>query len=182
MELRKEKYYTEQEYEKIDSNGLVEYDNGRIIMMAPPLRIHQTLITTLSYLIHGYLIGKHCKVYVSPFNVRLVFEKGDIKRVEPDISVVCDENKLTDKGCEGAPDFIIEVVSPNNKMHDYVTKVQWYQQAGVKEYWIVDPHIKAVLVYRFDTDEVFQYTFNDIVSVGIWNGNFSVDLSQINLA
>lgn len=178
MELQKEYVYTEQEYEQMDHNGFLEFDSGKIIAMSPPNRVHQKISGEIFRLLANYLHGKICEVYVAPFNVRLQLNDG-IKRAEPDISVICDKTKLTDKGCEGAPDLIIEVVSPTNTMHDYATKVYWYQQSGVKEYWIVNSIAKEVLVYRFDILEVKHYTFNDVVGVGIWNNEFSIDFKNV---
>ena len=116
----------------------------------------------------------------APFNVRLRLNDG-IKRVEPDISIICDKSKLTEKGCEGAPDLIVEVVSPSNRMHDYLTKVNWYKQSGVKEYWIVDHIRKQILVYDFMKDDVIQHTFNDSIIVGIWDEGFEIDFKSIEI-
>jgi Uma2 family endonuclease len=148
--------------------------------MSPPTRLHQKVTGQLFYSIETFLRGKSCEVYIAPFNVRFSLVDG-VKRVEPDISVICDKSKLNQKGCEGAPDFIIEVVSPGNKMHDYTTKVSWYREAGVKEYWIVNPMAKQLLTYCFDKDEVYQYTFEDSVIVGIWEGEFAINFKEIDL-
>ena len=93
--------------------------------------------------------------------------------MEPDISVICDGSKLNDKGCAGAPDWIIEIVSPGSKHMDYFTKLFKYRTAGVKEYWIVDPEKESVMVYRFEEETMEQYSFGDDVPVGICEG-FSV--------
>lgn len=180
MELKQDRTYTEAEYEKLNHNGLVEYNDGHIILQAAPSRRHQKIIGQLHNEIYNYLKGKNCEVYTSPFNVRLNIQ-GNIKRVEPDISVICDKNKLNDKGCEGSPDFIIEVISETNKMHDYVTKVQWYKMYGVREYWIVNYKDRIVTVYSFECDEVNQYTFNQSVSIGIWE-DFKIDFNLLDLS
>ena len=96
--------------------------------------------------------GKKCEVYSAPFAVRLFEEKDDRPEnvdtlVEPDISVICDPSKLDDIGCKGAPDFIIEILSPSTNRHDKLTKFNLYQRAGVREYWIVDPVSKSVQVF-----------------------------------
>lgn len=178
MELEKERLYTEIEYESFDHNGLTEFDNGRIISMAPPTTMHQRIIGELFFRIRSFLSNKNCEVFVSPFNVRLTLNDG-IRRVEPDISVICDKSKLTKKGCEGSPDFVIEVVSPSNKMHDYSTKVNWYEKAGIKEYWIVDPQKKQILTYCFDIDDVVLYNFSENIPVSIWNGELHIDFSEL---
>lgn len=180
MGLKLEKLYTEEEYELLDHEGLIEYDNGKIIYMTPPLRIHQKISGQIFRKIGNYLDGKTCEVYAAPFNVRFKISSG-IKRTEPDISVICDKSKLTLKGCDGAPDLIIEVVSPSNKMHDYKTKLSWYSEAGVKEYWIVDSDKQKILVYIFGQDEIYYYTFNDNVPLGIFNNDVSIDFNLIDL-
>lgn len=93
--------------------------------------------------------------------------------VEPDISIICDKNKITDKGCNGAPDWVIEIVSPNSKAMDYFTKLFKYRTAGIREYWIVDPARENVMVYRFEKETMEQYLFGEDVPVGIYKG-FSV--------
>ena len=154
MPLQQKKFYTEEEYENFRNDGLTEYNNGEIIAMSPPTRKHQQLLGELFATIRNFLVGKHCKVYLSPFEVRLELE-GGIKRLEPDISVICDKNKLTDKGCSGAPDFIIEIASQSNLLYDYITKAGWYKEAGVKEYWIVNPINNRVTVFLFETVQNF---------------------------
>ena len=97
--------------------------------------------------------------------------------MEPDISVICDKNKLNDKGCSGAPDWIIEIVSPSSRRMDYYIKLFKYRAAGVREYWIVDPDKNRIMVYNFDNEDTADYTFSDIVKVGIYE-DFSIDFSQ----
>ena len=179
MALKKEKFYTEEEYELFENDGLTEYINGSIIAMAPPSRIHQHLLMEISFRIRGYLTGKSCSIYPAPFDVRLELESG-VKRLEPDISVICDKSKLTPKGCTGAPDFIIEIASPSYILHDYISKANWYREAGVKEYWIVNPMLQKITVYIFDKDMVGEYSFTDSVPVSLF-GDFSIDFSQIDL-
>ncbi len=95
--------------------------------------------------------------------------------MEPDISVVCDSAKLDDKGCHGAPDWIIEIVSPGNRPMDYFTKLFKYRTAGVREYWIVDPMRKQILVYRFEQEIMEQYSFGEDIPAGIYEG-FSIKI------
>ena len=117
-----------------------------------------------------------CKSYIAPFAVFL--NEDDRNYVEPDISVICDRSKLTDKGCNGTPDWIIEVVSPGSQRMDYMTKLFKYQTAGVREYWIVDPKDSVITVYDFAHDDMGRYTFQDSVKVGIYPG-FEIDFSEI---
>lgn len=171
--LRKEEVYTIDDIYALPDGKRAELIDGKIYDMAPPNRRHQDIVFSLSRKIADYIDMNHgkCKVYLAPF---AVFLDGNNKNyVEPDLSVVCSQNKLTDQGCSGAPDWIIEVVSPGSKSMDYLTKLLKYQSSGVKEYWIVDPAKESVMVYRFEKDTVEQYPFGEDVSVGIFEG-FSI--------
>ena len=116
-----------------------ELIDGRLYIMAFPDRRHQRITLELAAIINNYIKGKggSCEVDIAPFAVFL--EADDKNYVEPDISVICSPDKLTDKGCTGAPDWIIEIVSPGSRRMDYYTKLFKYRTAGVREYWIVDP-------------------------------------------
>ncbi|MDR1909868.1 MAG: Uma2 family endonuclease [Spirochaetaceae bacterium] len=126
-----------------------EIIDGEIYMMAPPLRAHQEVLRNILVKLANFLEDKPCKVYPAPFGVRLFPEPDDSDDtlVEPDITVVCDESKLDERGCKGAPDLIIEVLSPSNPRHDLLLKFNLYLRAGVREYWVVDPETKTVIVY-----------------------------------
>lgn len=100
--------------------------------------------------------------------------------VEPDISVICDLNKLNDKGCVGAPDWIIEVVSPGSRSMDYYKKLFKYRAAGVREYWVADSDKNLVTIYNFSADTMNEYSFTDDIPVGIYPG-FSIRLSDLNI-
>ena len=157
-----------------------ELIDGKIYYMAPPSRKHQQLLLSLSRSIADYIDSNHgsCEVDIAPFAVFL--NADDKNYVEPDISVVCDPNKLNDKGCVGAPDWIIEIVSPGSRHMDYFTKLFKYRTAGVREYWIVDPDKDRVTVYNFDSDSMEEYSFTDNIPSGIYPG-FSLNLSKLNL-
>ena len=103
----------------------------------------------------------------------------DRNYVEPDISVICDRSKLTDKGCFGAPDWIIEVVSPSSRRMDYYIKLFKYRTAGVREYWIVDPDKKRITVYDIEHEDVQDYTFDDLVKVNIYP-DLSIDFGKLS--
>lgn len=107
--------------------------------MASPSQEHQTILTELLVFIRNYLKKKNgkCQVFPAPFDVKLADKPLTI--VQPDIMVVCDKDKLDDKRCNGAPDFIIEIVSPGNPVDDYIRKLYYYKNFGVREYWIFDP-------------------------------------------
>ena len=112
------------------------------------------MVVQLLFQIAGYLKGKPCKVYVAPFDVR--FSKKDHKHkkkdtvVQPDIAIICDKEKLDEKGCNGAPDWIIEVISPNSASRDHIQKRALYEEQGVKEYWLVHPIEKIITLYHFE--------------------------------
>jgi len=147
-----------------------ELIDGVIYNMVPPNRIHQKISAILHHQIISYIEKNHgnCEAYAAPFAVFL--NEDDKNYVEPDISVVCDKNKLTEKGCIGAPDWIIEIVSPYSQSMDYRIKLFKYRAAGVREYWIVNPRTRTVQVYDFENGTGdSQYSFDDNVSVGIYN-------------
>ena len=119
-----------------------------------------------------------CEIIPAPFAVNL--NADDRRWVEPDISVICDPDKLTDRGCEGAPDWIIEIISPGTFSHDYVRKLNLYLDAGVKEYWIADPMKKKVLVYHLEESgvELDIYSFEDKVKTHIYE-DLWIDFQEI---
>ena len=130
-------------------NERIEIINGEAFMMAPPSRAHQEISGALFAQLYNFLEGKKCRVYAAPFAVRLFEQDRDRPEdvdtmVEPDLSVVCDSGKLDNHGCKGAPDLVIEILSPSTRRHDRLVKLNLYQRAGVREYWIVDPVSKDV--------------------------------------
>ena len=186
MALPQEKLYTLADVLNWDEQERIELIDGVPVMMAPPVRIHQEISGELFKQIAIYLEGKKCRVYAAPFAVRLFERQGDHPgdvwtMVEPDISVVCDPGKLDDIGCKGAPDFIIEILSPSTARHDRITKFNLYQRAGVREYWIVDPVEKLVQVFVLEdgryTYTVFDAT-KDKLHVSVLR-NCVLDLSEV---
>lgn len=171
--LRKEKIYTIDDIYALPDGERAELIDGEIYYMAPPSRTHQRISGKLYQIIANYIDSKggKCEIYAAPFAVFL--NDDDINYLEPDISVICDQSKLDDKGCHGAPDWVIEIVSPSSKPRDYMTKLFKYRTAGVREYWIVDPDKQMTMVYGFEKDAVEQYNFNEDVLVGIYDG-FSI--------
>ena len=174
--------YTEEDYYNTPEDCRAELIDGQFYNMASPSRIHQDILMEIAATIRNYIKSKggSCRVYPAPFAVKLFDDSKNI--VEPDISVICDPNKLTDKGCSGAPDWIVEIVSPSDPRHDYITKLNLYNNAGVREYWIVDPKNNEIHVYNL-ADENFTtktYSFNDTVKAGIYE-DLSIDFSNIDL-
>lgn len=180
MPLPKERIYTIEDIYSLPEGTRAELIDGQIYYMAPPSRIHQRIILSLSRIIADYIDSKkgNCEVNISPFAVHL--DENSPTYIEPDISVVCDKNKLDDKGCNGAPDWIIEVVSPGSIPMDYYTKLFKYRTAKVREYWIVDQSKDMVTVYNFSNDIMERYSFSDTIKVGIYE-DFSIDFSQLNI-
>lgn len=176
--LAKEKIYTIKDIEGLPEDTRAELIDGQIYMQAAPLRIHQRIISRLLYHILAHIdrVGANCDAYVAPFAVYL-----DEDYVEPDISVICDPSKLTDKGCVGAPDWIIEVLSPSTARNDYFLKANLYARAGVRLYWIVDPAKKTVRTYYLSgTDtQTCDYPFDEPIPVPICDDGFSIRISDL---
>ena len=168
--LRKEEIYTIEDIYALPDGERAELIDGEIYYMSPPGWTHQRISGKLHQAIANYIDSKHveCQILAAPFAVFL--NNDNINYVEPDISVICDGSKLDEKGCHGAPDWIIEIVSQSSKSRDYMTKLFKYRMAGVREYWIVDPEKQMVSVYGFETDTVEQYNFGQDVPVGIYEG------------
>ena len=156
-----------------------ELIDGHIYMMAPPTRRHQQILLSISRKIAHYIDsnGGPCEVDIAPFAVFL--NNNNVNYVEPDISIICDKNKLDDKGCNGAPDWIIEIVSPSSKRMDYYIKLFKYRTAGVREYWIVDPDKNRITVYNLEHGDIDEYAFSDTVKAGIYP-DLCIDFNNIN--
>ncbi len=169
MPLLNNDQYTSKDYWNLTEGTRAELIDGKFYDMAPPSRIHQRLVSKLTSVIDQYITNHHgnCQVYPAPFAVNL--DANDKDWVEPDISVICDLNKLTDRGCSGAPDLIMEIVSPSSRKMDYSLKNTIYSQTNVREYWIVDPVKERVTVYYYEEDVAPTiYTFTQPITVGIY--------------
>lgn len=186
MPLPLENRYTLADALTWDESERIELIYGEPVMMAPPVRRHQEISGELFGQLREYLKGKKCKVYAAPFAVRL-FERDrdrpdDVDTmVEPDISVVCDPSKLDDIGCKGAPDLVIEILSPSTQRHDRFTKFNLYQQAGVKEYWIIDPDSKTTQSFVLEDGRYSVKEFGtagEKMKVNVLEG-CAIDLSQV---
>jgi len=169
MPIPRDYTYTIDDIYALPEGTRAELIDGQIYYMAPPGTKHQRILNYLNTEINLYIRKNNgsCEVFPAPFAVYLNEEGKNY--VEPDISVICDPNKITDKGCNGAPDFVIEVVSPGSKPMDYFTKLFKYRTASVREYWIVDPEKNRILVYNFEAGLPGDYTFSDTVKVGIYD-------------
>ena len=178
--ISEQKRYTYKDIEALEEDIRAELIDGQIFFMASPSRLHQRISTALAAEIY-YHIKMHagkCSVYAAPFAVFLFGENDDQNYLEPDISVICDPEKLTDRGCNGAPDFIVEIVSPKTASRDYLYKLNRYQDAGVREYWIINPDSQSINVFDFEGDASNAYRFSDSVSSHVLKG-FSVCLHDL---
>ena len=158
--------YTYEDFLNWNNPERIELYEGTMIMMAQPSRRHQEIVGELYRQIANFLKGKSCKAYVAPFAVRLFETEHDhpcnVKTVvEPDISVICDPDKLDSRGCRGAPDVVVEVLSPSSARNDRIVKLSLYMNAGVKEYWLVSPEEQSVLVYRFSENTILPSELYD---------------------
>lgn len=183
------KTYTYADYLKWSFDETIEIIRGIIFRMAPaPSRFHQDISGRLFLKIGNFFEGKSCRVYTAPFDVRLPRKKGEnndeliITVVQPDISVICDKEKLDERGCIGAPDLIIEILSPGNSKKEMSEKFDVYQESGVREYWLVHPSDQFVLIYNLNEEGVFvgsrTYTSEDIIHSNIFP-ELAIDLNKI---
>ena len=170
---------TLEQYEALPNDKRVEVFDGVVYDMASPSQIHQKISMELSNTIYNYIKKKKgsCQLFTAPFDVKL--SDNPLIIVQPDIMVICDRDKLDTKRCNGAPDFIIEIVSPGNAADDYIRKLYYYQNYGVREYWIVDPKRKTVTVNYFEDNIVsVQYSFESVIKVNIYEDLF-INFSEV---
>ena len=163
--------YTAQDFWALPEGVRAELIDGELWNLASPNRMHQELVMEIAFRFRSHIAahGGSCKVYPAPFAVNLFSD--DSTFVEPDVSVICDRSKLSDRGCEGAPDLVVEVVSPSNPGMDYVSKLSLYRAAGVREYWICDPQRTQVLRYDFDSERLLTtYDFGEPVTSTVLPG------------
>lgn len=180
MAPQKERIYTIADIDALPEGQRAELIDGRMYMMASPSLNHQNMLVWLSVEIFNYIKshkGK-CRVVPAPFGVFI--KKDDRNYFEPDISVICDRDRLDQRGCHGAPDWVVEIVSPSSRRMDYRLKLPIYKETGVREYWIVDYRKQQVSVYLLqESDTPMLYSFTDIIPVTIY-GDFSIDFSQLS--
>jgi len=172
---------TLKDYLALPEGVRVELIDGVFYDMAAPLLIHQSISGCIYNKLFNYIDSNkgQCVPFIAPTDVQL--DSDDKTVVEPDMFIVCDRDKLKEGArVFGAPDFIVEVLSPSNMYHDMVRKLKKYKTAGVKEYWIIDPEELSILVYDFTkSDFPTEYSFDDEVPVGIWDGKCKVNFREI---
>ena len=170
MSPRKERRYTVADIEALPEGERAELIDGKMYMMASPTLTHQDILVWLSAEIFNYIRAHkgNCRVVPAPFGVYI--KKDEHNFFEPDISVICDRDKLDQKGCHGAPDWVIEIVSPSSRRMDYRLKLPVYREAGVREYWIVDHHKQKITVHFLQEPiEPVIYGFTDTIKPGIYD-------------
>lgn len=176
---------TLEQYEALPQERRVEVFEGAVYDMASPSQNHQTILTELLVSLRNYIREKSgiCSVFPAPFDVKL--NDNPLTIVQPDLMVICDKDKLDGKRCNGAPDFIIEIVSPSNPADDYIRKLYYYEHYGVREYWIVDPRRKTITVNYFENNMIsVQYSFDSVIKVNIYDDlyiNFSDIANLLNI-
>ena len=193
LNLDLNKRYTYADYLTWMDDKRRELYDGFINLMTPsPSMKHQEISFQISGILRYYLINKKCKGFAAPSDVRFSKTRNKDKKdktiytvVQPDIYVVCDLSKLDDRGCLGAPDFIIEIVSAKNSKRDIKDKFEIYQEHGVREYWIVNPNDENVNVFVLDDKGKYQlkgmYAGDDKIPVNIFDGDLEVDLTEVFL-
>lgn len=177
-DVRPEKLYTVKDIEALPEGERAELIDGKMYMMATPTLTHQDILGWLNMRIRLHIMekGGPCRVLPAPFAVYIKDDEQNY--VEPDISVICDSDKLDEKGCHGAPDWVLEIVSPSSKTMDYIRKCSLYEKAGVREYWIIDPKEKSILVYDFARGTLERHSFTEKVKVGIYDDLF-LDFGEV---
>lgn len=167
-----EKVYTMDDIEALPENVRAELIDGKIYYMAAPTRTHQNIAGKMYIMVSNYIADKGggCEAYIAPFGVYL--NADDSVFVEPDLIVVCDPSRVEERGCIGAPDWVVEVVSPSSGKMDYSIKMNKYRTAGVREYWVIDPRTRMVVVYLFGeygaTEDVSMHSFDEEIHSSIY--------------
>ena len=172
--------YTLEDYYALPDDIRAELIDGELIFLEAPSSIHQELIGELFFEIKLYIRTNNgpCKILPSPLDVQLDCDNRTM--LQPDISVICHRDRIVKKGVYGAPDLCIEIVSPSSRKRDYEKKRMKYQNAGVREYWIVDPKTESVLCYFFEeSNESHSYTFDDKIPVRIYDSNLVINFAKI---
>ena len=171
---KQEQYFTYADYKEweLAEGERFEIIYGDAYAMAAPGARHQEILGALFNQFFNYMQGKPCKVYPAPYDVRLFYQEdeSDDTIVQPDISIVCDEKKRSSEGCRGAPDLVVEILSPSNTAFEMELKFRLYRQAGVREYWIVNPLNNGLTVHQFKDNEIITNTWggDEIVPVAVF--------------
>ena len=168
------------DYLALPEGTRIELIDGKFYDMAAPTTPHQDIAGLIYYCFFSHILKNkgNCKTYISPIDVQL--DRDDKTMVQPDVVIVCDRNNITKPRIVGAPDLVVEVLSPSNFMMDTVIKLHKYNNAGVREYWIIVPDERKTVVYKLENsiNDMLIYNFDDEVPVGIWDGKCTVRISD----
>lgn len=178
--VKRQGEYTLEDYYALPDERRIELIDGVIYDMSAPIPIHQLIGSEIRERLNSYIKGKNgsCIPFVAPIDVQL--DCDDKTMLQPDILVVCDRSKVVKRGIYGAPDFVVEILSPSTRKKDLTVKLGKYVNAGVSEYWVVDPDQKKVAVYDFAHEELpAVYGFDSKVPVGIFDGECEIDFAEI---
>lgn len=181
MAFKTEKTYTYNDILNLPDDTRAELIDGQLYLMSLPTSTHQKICGELFFKIHSYITHQKnsCKVFFSPFGVFLDEKTNTF--LEPDITMICNPDHLNDQGYQGAPDWIIEVLSPSTYLKDKILKLYRYYTTGVREYWIIDPAQELITVWNFEKETESIYSFSDVIPVGIYEG-FSIDFSELDFS
>jgi len=172
--------YTYSDYLEWDDDQRWELVDGVPFLMSAPSRWHQKISSNLHGMLYNILKGKTCEIYSAPFDVRLNADTLDNTVVQPDILVICDREKLDDAGCKGAPDFIIEILSPSTTNRDRFLKFDLYRKVGVREYWIVEVDAKKVSAHILSNEDYITRIYGETESAPISVlDNCTIDLAEV---
>lgn len=178
---KKQGEYTIEDYEQLPEDVLVELIDGVMYIITSPTLLHQELVYEFCSRLKEHIKKNsgQCKAMISPVDVHI--DKEDNKTlVKPDVFVVCSRDKFTRRWVEGSPDLVIEVLSTSTKRKDMAIKLKKYMETGVREYWLVDPDHKKIMVYDLENyDLPTLYTFDDKIPVGIFDGECVINMAQI---
>ena len=172
--------YTVDDYRAMPAWPRHELIDGVLIEMEAPTTMHQTILGQFYVQFQAYISGNQgtCRVFFAPLDVQL--DCDDKTMLQPDLMVVCGGDKTKEWGIWGAPDFVLEILSPSTKKKDMVLKYRKYKEAGVREYWLVDPEGEIVLTYFFDDEgKTGVYGFDSKIPVWIYNGELEIDFTEI---
>lgn len=180
-------YYSYADYIRWKFDQFVELLRGKILPMAAPSEYHQRISWELGGLFYPYLKGKPCRAYAAPFDVRLFDRRKSAQAdrdiytvVQPDLCVVCDRTKIDARGCLGAPDLVVEILSESNHAREMDLKYSLYEEAGVREYWIISPQDQTALVYILNEEGIFV-GLKPVTNEGVLRSHIFPDLT-INMA
>ncbi|MDO5105541.1 Uma2 family endonuclease [Capnocytophaga sp.] len=161
----------------------VELFKGKIFAMSPaPRTNHQQISGRLHGILFSYFEKRACQLFSAPFDVRLPNAQGEVVTVvQPDLCVICDLSKLDERGCQGAPDLVIEILSPGNIKKEMKNKFELYQEAGVQEYWVVYPAEKCVFVYVLENGRFMhrEVVFEDSELVSSVFPEVKIDMQRV---